>query len=393
MLKRFTIILFLISVTSFVRSQGLQEFLNKVSENNPEIQAYRKLLETRKIEARTGLMPSGPEVTAGYMPGNSDAIGVKKTWSVTQSFAFPSKYLLQKKINKTTMALAEMEVNYGTLLILLEAKKSMFDLIYNHQALKFLLKRKEGYDRLRTAWGTMLESGETTILEYNKIILELSALNLEITRRETDIGILSEKISFMSGGTVSVPEIDNYPDISEPELDSLISQKTSLHPAFLIPEAEYLISLEEVKLSKTGSLPEFQIGYASEIIPGETYSGPVGGIIIPLWANLNKVKTARSSVIHQAAVRDAEIFRLKSQIRNEYANMKALKKSMSEVKNVLESNGAINYLDIALENGEISLTSYFSYLEVAFRAEDRLLELENEYHKSLAALLDYELIK
>ena len=110
-------------------------------------------------------------------------------------------------------------------------------------------------------------------------------------------------------------------------------------------------------------------------------------------ANLNKVKTARSSVIHQAAVRDAEIFRLKSQIRNEYANMKALKKSMSEVKNVLESNGAINYLDIALENGEISLTSYFSYLEVAFRAEDRLLELENEYHKSLAALLDYELIK
>ena len=35
------------------------------------------------------------------------------------------------------------------------------------------------------------------------------------------------------------------------------------------PEIEYQISMQEVKLSKTGSLPEFQIGYASEIVPGE----------------------------------------------------------------------------------------------------------------------------
>ncbi|MCJ7448837.1 MAG: TolC family protein [Bacteroidales bacterium] len=393
MLKRFIIILFLTFMTSFVSSQGLQEFLNKVSDNNPEILAYRKLLEAKKIEARTGLTPSNPEVTAGYMPGNSDAIGIKKTWSVTQSFAFPSKYLLQKKISKNTIALVEQEVNYGMLLILLEAKTSMFDLIYNNKVLNVLEKRKEGYDRLRTAWGTMLENGETTILEYNKIILELSALNLEITRRETEIGILKEKLLYMSGGKIPVPEIDYYPDTSEPELDKLISEKSGVHPAFLIPETEYLISLEEVKLSRTGSLPEFQIGYASEIIPGETYSGPVGGITIPLWANSNKVKTAQASVIHLAAVRDAEIFKLKSRIRNEYANMKALKKSMSEVENILESNGEIKYLDIALSNGEISLTSYFSYLEVAFRTEDLLLELKNEYHNSLASLLDYELIK
>ena len=42
---------------------------------------------------------------------------------------------------------------------------------------------------------------------------------------------------------------------------------------------------------------------------------------------------------------------------------------------------------------EISLTSYFIFLETFFQAEDRLYELEYEYNKSLATLYDHELLK
>jgi len=393
MIKKIIILLFLVSLYNGATAQSLSDFLKQVSENNPEIQAYRKLLEARKLEARTGLTPSDPYISAGFMPGNTDAIGTKKTWSVTQSFAFPTKYLLQKKINKNTIILAEQEFNHGKLLTLLDAELSVYDLIYNTKALNLLKSRKAEYDRLQSGWEKMLDNGEATILDYNKIRMELSAVNLEITRREANIEMVNEKLKFMSGADAHFTGIDEYPTLPEPDPEKLISEKSVAHPAFLIPEIEYQISSQEVKLSKTGSLPEFQLGFASEIIPGETYTGPVGGITIPLWANSNRIKTAAAKADYSSAFRDAVLLKLRSQIRNEFANMKAVQRSISEIRNILQTGEGNRYPDIALSNGEITVTTYFLYLDAIYQTEDRLLEMENEYQKSLATLLDHELIK
>jgi hypothetical protein len=56
----------------------------------------------------------------------------------------------------------------------------------------------------------MLTFGEATILDYNKIIMELSSLNLDITRTEADIAMLKTKLRAMSGEQF-LPEFQNYP--------------------------------------------------------------------------------------------------------------------------------------------------------------------------------------
>ena len=393
MIKRFLILGCILIHFSIMYAQDISAFLGQVSENNPEILAYQKLLEAKEIEARTGLTPSDPVVNFGYMPGNSESIGTKRIWSVSQSFSFPTKYLLQRKISRSTISLAVEEFNLGKLLILLDTKLTMFDLIYNEKTLSVLLQRKEGYGSLRAAWKKMIDFGEATVLEYNKITMELSSINLSITKTEADIIILKNRLLFMSGNKSALPDLSGYPLVEEPDPDILISEKTITHPSFIIPEKEYLISCEEIKLSKTGSLPEFQVGYNSEIIPGEIYSGPVAGLTIPLWSNSNKIKAASAMAFHSAAKRDAELTRLKSEVVNEFTNLKALKKSMIEISDILESADNKKYLDIALTNGEISLTTYFSNLSVMNQVEDRLLELEHEYNLSLALLLDHELLK
>ena len=393
MIKKIIILIMLVTIHKCISGQTLSEFLKQVSANNPEIQAYGKLLEARKLEALTGLTPPDPFISAGFMPGNTVTPGAKKTWSVTQSFAFPTKYLLQKKINENTVLLAEQEFNQGRLLILLDAELSVYDLIYNTKALNILKNRKAGFDKLRSAWGKMLDNNEATILDYNKVMMELATVNLEIARREAGIEMAREKLSYMSGSDELFMEIEEYPAVPEPDPEKLISEKSAMHPAFLIPEIEYRISMQEVKLSKTGSLPEFQVGYASEIIPGETFTGPVGGISIPLWSNSNRIRTAAATADHSSAYRDAVLLKLRSQARSELSNMKALQKSISEIRDILESGGGTRYPDAALSNGEISITAYFLYLDVFYQSEDKLLELENEYHKSLAVLLDHELIR
>jgi len=392
MCKRYFIIVLMIANTMVINAQDINSFLNQVSENNPEILAYKKLLEARRIEARTGLAPSDPFVSVGYMPGNNQAIGIKKIWSVNQSFSFPTKYLIQKRVNRNTIILAEQEFNLGKLMTLLDAKLLLIDLIYNEKTLTVLAQRKIDYDNLEEAWEKMVSYGEATILEHNKIKMELSSLNLLITKTKADISILKNRLLFMSGNNSFLPVAMNYPLTREPDPDKLMSDKTLNHPAFLIPQKEYLLSFEEINLSKTGNLPEFQVGYGSEIIPGETYSGPVVGFSIPLWSNSNRVKSAAAMADHKAAMRDAELLRLKSEVINEYSNMKALKKSMIEISDILKSGDNKKYLDIALTNGEMSLTTYFSDLGVMYQIEDKFYELEYECNKSLAMLNDTQLL-
>jgi len=383
----------MISISLVIKAQDVNSYLKQISENNPEILAYQKLLDVRILEARSSLNPSDPFVTIGYMPAKNSTVGIKKIWSVNQSFSFPTKYLLQRKISRSTIILAEHEFELGKLMILLDAKLTILDLIYYEKSLKVIMQRKENYNRLQKAWEKMVSIGEATIIDYNKIRMELSSLNLRISRTKTNINMLRNKLLFMNGnGSVIAEEID-YPLTVAPDPENLIIYKTNNHPAFIIPALEYLLSREELKLSKTNSLPDFQIGYSAEILPGETFSGPVGGLSIPLWSNTNRVKTAYAIADHAAAMRDAELSRLKSEVLNEYYNMKALKQSMNELTDILKSGDNKRFLDIALNNGEISITTYFSDLAIMYQVEDRLFELEHEYNKSLATLSDYKLIK
>jgi hypothetical protein len=146
-------------------------------------------------------------------------------------------------------------------------------------------------------------------------------------------------------------------------------------------------------LSRAGILPEFQAGYAAEIIPGENFQGPVAGMTIPLWSNTNKIKAASAMAEHFAALREAQLLELKSEIQSEYENMEVLRKNISELRELLSTGNNRQYLEKVLNSGEISLTEYFLYLGSIFQIEDRLLEMENEFNKSLAVLYDHELLK
>jgi cobalt-zinc-cadmium efflux system outer membrane protein len=394
MIKKIFFIALLFPVSlPLLLGQDMATFLTLIKENNPEIIAYGKLLDAKKHEVRTGITPPDPSVSFGYMPGTTEETGTKTTWSVSQSFSFPTRYILLGKISKNNLVAAEEEYQLGTLNTLLNAKLLLYDLIYDTRTLDILSGRKELYDRMKTAWGKMVESGEATILEYNRILLGLSSLNLRISRISSDIVVLKQKLGYMSNGNFVPSSYPNYFPESETDTESLIADKQRIHPAFMLPETEYQISLQEVKLARTGSLPEFQAGVSSESVPGETFTGPVAGITLPLWSNNNKVKTAISKSDHSAAKRDAILLELRTGVRSEYENMKALKTSMDETGDIIAKSDNRQFLDKALSAGELSVTDYFIYIESYFQAEDKFYELENEYHKSLARLYDQNLLR
>jgi len=391
--KLITISIILMSIQIATNAQDLSEFMSLVARQNPEIIAYRKLLEARKIEAKTGLTPSDPTVSIGYMPGITSNSGIKRTWSVNQSFSFPTKYLVQLNLSRSHVILAEQEFNLILLNKLFETKTLLFDLIYNEKSLEVLRKRKEAYDKLKSAMQTMLEKGETTVLDFNKIILELSSLEVRMRATASEIFMIRGRLDYLSGNSSKVPVNSEYPVFIVPGLDSLLSTKENLHPAFLLPETEYRVMVQEVKMSRTGSLPEFHAGYGSEMVPGENFTGPVAGISVPLWSNANRVKASKAMAAQSEAARDAELLGLRSQVQAVYEKMNSLKKSISEIKPISGNEKNLLLLEKALSSGEISFYTYFQYLETEYEVTDQLLVLENEYNKTLCRLFDHELLR
>ncbi len=380
----------LLNTAGLMTSQEISSFLKDVAQNNPEIQSYYKLLEARKTEARTGLAPPDPFVSAGYMPGKGEEAGIKRTWSVTQSFHFPTKYLAQSKLSRNTIILAEHEFMMMRLGLLLDAEMMVYDHVYFRKKLEMLNSRTDLFTRLESAWKRMLSEGEATILDYNKLMFDFAALKLELSRTEIQLSMLREKLSFVSGGNTPLPDFSEYPVMESAALETIIEEKRSLHPAWLIPAAEYTVSLNEVKLARSSSLPEIQAGYGSEMVPGETFTGPVAGLTIPLWSNSNRVKSAAASAEHASASMNARLLELETKVKADFQNCSALSQNFTELRS-LSGGASYDLLDKALESGEISLTEYFLYLEASFENEEKLLELENEYYKVMASLYDHRL--
>jgi len=380
----------LLNTAGLLTSQEISSFLEDVAQNNPEIQSYHKLLEARKTEARTGLAPPDPFVSVGYMPGKGEDAGIKRTWSVTQSFQFPTKYLAQNKLSKNMIILAEQEFEMIRLGLLLDAEMMVYDHIYYSKKLEMLNRRKDLFSQIESAWEKMLNEGEATILDYNKLMYGFATLKLELSRTETFLSMLREKLSFVSGGKNPLPDFSEYPVLEPAVLDTILEEKRSLHPGWLIPAAEHAVSLNEVKLARSSSLPEIQAGYGSEIIPGETFTGPVAGLTIPLWSNSNRVKSAVASAGHTLASMDTRILELETKVKSDFQNSSALFQSITELRS-LKGKTSYDLLDKALESGEISLTEYFLYLEASFETEEKLLEIENEYYKVMASLYDHRL--
>jgi len=369
--------------------QGTVTFLNEVSSSHPALKSYASRLEVSRAESVTGNTPGNFGVGYGYFPGSPDAIGVKQTISATQSFEFPTNYVRRGKLNKETYAREETEYELNRVRTLLEARNTAYRYICLKAKLVVLQEKLAEYSALKSGLVAMLQEGAVTRQDFNRLNIELSITVSEISSSQAEINAIKSNLDYISGGKSTLLDAAGYDRFPEPDLLVLDSIRRAMHPAFLLYDKEFAISQQRLSLTRSDNLPDIEVGFGSEIIAGNHYTGPSVGLSIPLWTNRNEVKLASVRSSSAAVEREAAQSSLSSDLKTMFEYYMNLKQNFEAMKENYSVFGDVAGLAEALKEKEITISEYISYLESVYDIREAIIDLDKDYHVVLASLFDY----
>jgi len=381
----------MIGIKTSSSQNDINQVLKDVSANNPAIKAYNQYLEAEIAGYKTSLYPENPQIEYGYFPGNVSDIGTKETFGIKQTFNFPTVYFNKQKLTELQISQTEYKKQLYIQNILLQAKLCYYEIIYLNKLKKEYEKRIPIVETFFNGYNKKLEEGDATIMDVNRAKLLL--LNFENQQRAVNSQILqySEKLKQLNGGTQINISDTTYSESVLLSIETIINKNEELNPELRIYSYDKDIALSEVKLSKSLYLPGFEVGYGSEKVLDDKFSGVQFGMSIPLWGKINTINRSKQRVTFSQF--QEENLRSESEllIREQYLNVLSLEANYNEYKQSLNSIKGITLLNKALELGEISTLEYSLEITFYYEIYDNYLLIEKEYYKGLAELFKFEL--
>jgi outer membrane protein TolC len=381
------IILAILANCSLFAQNNINTVLASIEENNTTLKALRESVEVQKLENRTDIYLTNPEVGFNYLWGSPNDIGNRTDFSVTQTFDIPTITGMKSRVANEQNNLVEWQYKADRMNILLEAKQYCIELIYYNALMKELDIRLEHAETIAAGYKERMDKGDANVLEYNKVRLNLSTVQGEISRIEVERNVLIEQLKRLNGGNDISFNDDRFTEVEFPlNFEDWYIQAEEKNPVLAYVKQEIEVSKKQISLSKAMGLPSFSAGYMSEKVVGQRYQGVSVGISIPLWENKNRVKQAK------AAVRAAESREIDGkqqfygQLKILYNRTFGLKIAADTYHKSLEVANSSDLLKKALDAGEISLLDYMLEIGLYYNTVNQALEAERDYQKAYAEL-------
>lgn len=393
MKQYFAVILLLLCPFLSVRAQSdLSDVLKSIEINNPALKANHQLTESQKLEAHTGKYLANPTVEYSQLWPKGDTEGYQNELVVKQSFDFPSVYAHKNKLARLMSETYDLQYAAKRQEILLNALETCQEIIYLKKQKEILDNRLAKTQILEELYQKRLSSGDANQLELNKIQLEKINAQYACRRNEAALRARLEQLQLLNGGTAIDFKTAEYPSLQKlPDFTALETDFLTSNPTLKSLNGESEAAQREVAVNRAQSLPKFEIGYRRNGGSEEKLNGFCFGISIPLWENKNMVKQAKAKAEYAVLNIQDNTQVLKATLKELYLQAKALQDSKEEYIEVLSSQRNEELLNKALEAGQITMTDYFAELFTLYDSIQNYLEIEKEYHNTIARLLQYRL--
>ena len=404
-MKHFRIIIALVAISTAltVNSQDdnfqlsifnfqFSEVLDSIEKNNTTLIALRTEAEARKLENRTGITLADPEVGYKHMWEGADETGKLTEFTVSQRIDLATVTGQRKRVAHRKNRVIDEEYRMARMDILLDAQLTLVDLAY-YNALAAELDRRLGHARrVVEAERVRFDNGDTDALSYNNVLLSLSALEAEEARIEMERSVLIARLTALNGG-VSLDNIESLDAIENIEsLDNLDFSSWYAEAEAHLPQLAGARQLcearsSELALAKSMYLPSLSATYINERhTVGTRSQGVAVGVSIPLWANKNSVRTARTA-LEAAEANQADVaLRLRSAYEQEFTRVKGLQQTAMRYRRALDEANNSALLQRAMDEGLISVLEYLQGIELYYDYLDRSLGAERDYLRARAEL-------
>ena len=387
-----TMCMCLFSLVGFTQSNELDSMLKEIERNNKELQSFSSLIESKQLELKSTNNLPDPEASFFYLPFGNNNTGAYTEFQLSQSLDFPTVYKRRKDLISSQKEQLELDYSVKKQEVLLEAKKLYNKLIYLNKYTQVAQFRIEQASLVHTQVQKLFIKGQIGILESNKAKIVLLQEEFKLGSIENEIQQTFLLLKNLNGGKeINITATDYSINLEVLELESLLKEKESVSPEYLLLKQMENVAQKEIKLSQNMGLPNLTLGANYQGIKGDTYAGLYGGFSLPLWSNKNKVKAAKANFTYQQALTNSEEVKNYSLLEKQYNEYQLNLIKYNEYLSAFDGLSSTNLLLKAYEMGQISFMEYYTEIKFYEHAEDEMLLIAYQLNQLKAEIFKFKL--
>ncbi|MDP4275259.1 MAG: efflux RND transporter permease subunit, partial [Bacteroidota bacterium] len=253
--------------------------------------------------------------------GQFNSYSRDNSFTVSQSFAFPTVYLNQSRLAGANVKSSEWQLKGSQLEIATRVKQVYWQLAYLYSRRKLLASQDSLFAGFLVAAERKAKAGETNRLDVITARSQSLEIKNQLQQTSADIVIYNRKLQALLNTRIPI-----YPSDTVLKRISFIpvcdSTAIAQNPALGNSRQQVEISQLETKLERSRMMPDFSVGYFSQTIrgtqdvngvsrtfgAGDRFTGIQAGIAVPLWfvPHTSKIKAAK--INESIARNNSELF-------------------------------------------------------------------------------------
>jgi cobalt-zinc-cadmium resistance protein CzcA len=388
----FGAVLMLFSNQSYAQTQNpkvytLQEAIEQSLGNNGNIKTSLYEVEMQK-KLKSTAWDFG-QTTLDYSYGQTNSFANDESYTVTQSFLFPTAYITYNKLAVANILNAEIRLKATQNEIVYRVKSIYYLTSYYYSKLNFLYRQDSIFRSYANAANLKYEKGENTFLEKINAETKCYEIKNKINTTQSDIELQLKKLQSLLNESQPITIFDTVLQKHELKLnrDSMV---LSDNPTLACLENQMRLTDLSVKVERSKLWPEFEIGYVNqsnkELADNARFTGIQAGLSIPLLFFSQKGKIRASQINSQMAKNNYDV--AQNEIKNEFDALYTVVvntgKSLDYYRSFILPNVEIGIKQATLSYhaGEIGYIEYLQFLNQSVEIKNTYLETLNSYNQT-----------
>jgi heavy metal efflux system protein len=325
------------------------------------------------------------------------------SFTVSQSFAFPSVYINRYRLANATIKSSEWKFKAAQLELATQVKQVYWQYVYLTAKQKLLIFQDSLYSGFLRAAELRARAGETNRLEMITARSQSLEIKNQLYQVTSDIGVSDRKLmNLLNSKDIYTPSESELRRIETAFLPDSVSVEQNPTMGYIQQQVE--VSEIAKKLERSQMLPDLSLGYFSQTIIGTQevngvprdfdqsfrFTGVQAGITIPLWFTPYTSRSKAAKINETIARTDAEYY--SRSVTNDYQSLLDEYKKFSlsvdyyEKQAVPEADMIIEQATQSYRAGAMDYLDYVMNLNRALAIRQNYLEALNSLNQTIISI-------